>query len=353
MSQNLEENHMRTVHTIAIAILIFLTLCLTSAVAKEAKLVGESIPEEPDKVDNQVDSKTMQRPLLGFVYASDVNQMRAILGIPGAAVLSDIIPLPRGVAKVNLAPGQKHAIVERTGKGSIGVITFPGASAGPFRAIPGAISHPEIISFNPSGSAAVVYSSSEGWLQVIQGFPSNPKVSRSISFRDIPDAIRLLAIADDRVTLLLGTDNTIFRLNGFIFRHFLNTRDLEAMVFVPGSRDFIYADRAAGSVSILNSAGASSSGVQLIEGLAPDGAIAVQVNSGKAIVTSTSIDTSEVWQVDLKNFDIQHTQLAAKPTMLHPLRTAGRFLLSYDIRMPAWILDTSGESAVLSFVPAR
>ena len=214
-------------------------------------------------------SQSMQSPMLGFVYATDGGEVRAILGIPGASVLSRPLALPAGVTNLNFAPGQKYAIVEGASGGSIGVMTFPTANPGPLIEISGAISRPDIVSFSPNGAAAVVYSASEGQLEVLEGLPASPRVAREISSADLPNAVRFLALADDGATLLEGTENgSVYRLTEDGGAQLLDTvGDLEGMAFVPQSDNALIFDRNGSSLSLLQSVNTTPSNRSLVGGL--------------------------------------------------------------------------------------
>jgi hypothetical protein len=294
----------------------------------------------------------MQSPVLGFVYAAGGGEVRAILGIPGASILSHPLALPEGVTSVSFAPGQKYAIVEGVSGASIGLMTFPSADPGPLVQIGGGISQPDIVSFSPNGAAAVVYSTSEGHLQVIAGLPDSPQVTRDMTRSTLPDAVRLLALADDGVKLLEGTVNNAVYLLAIGGPQLLESvADLGGIVFVPKSNDALIFDRNAGTLSLLQSVSSAPSSRLLANGLTGlDSKIALQVDSGRAMITSAN--TNHLWQVDLQSLQVQDLQLPTSPAMLQQLRVSGHYLLSWQSGQPAWIVDTSGGRGAVYFVPA-
>ena len=199
-----------------IPILLLLLVCFTTSLLNLGCGGGGLPPSTQVSQSIQTNRKapqSMQSPMLGFVYAPEGGELRAILGIPGASILSRPLAIPAGVTNLNFAPGQKYAIVEGAAGASIGVMTFPTANPGPLVEISGAISQPDIVSYSPNGAAAVVYSASEGRLEVVSGLPAAPRLSIEISSADLPNAVRLLALADDGVTLLAGAANSsVYRL---------------------------------------------------------------------------------------------------------------------------------------------
>jgi hypothetical protein len=337
---------------IFLLLLVCFPLCLLNLGCGGGGLPPSTQISQSPQTDKNV-SQSMQSPMLGFVYATTGGELRAILGIPGASVLSRPLAVPPGVTNFNFAPGQKYAIVEGASGASIGVMMFPTANPGPLTEISGAISQPDIVSFSPNGASAVVYSASEGRLEVISGLPLTPRVAREISGADLPNAVRLLALADDGVTLLEGAiNNSVYRLAEDAGPQLLDTvGDLEGMAFVPQSSNALIFDSNGGSLSLLQSANSTPSNRSLVDGLTGlGGKIALQVAAGTALITSAS--TNHLYQVDLQSLRVQNLQLPATATMLEPLRTSGKYLLSWQSGQPAWIVDTSGQTGVLYFVPA-
>jgi hypothetical protein len=336
----------------------------------------------------------IQSPVLGFVYAADISELRTILGIPGASRLSGPLALPSGVINVIFAPGQQCALAEQANGAPISVIAFPAANPVALVEIPNAIAHPDIVAFSPSGGNAAVYSVSEQRLQIITGLLSTPRVARDIASGALPDDAQLLAIADDGITLLEGTvSNDVYILveaSGPQFIH--SAEDLGGMAFTPGSHDLLVFDPNSGTLSLLQNvvsrpqlpprlpgpdavgfrAGAKDTpvldgngdpgtpvspptvtpvSITIASGLTGfTGNVFLQADSHVATITSTA--ANDLAEVDLQNRLVQHLRLPANAAALQPLRTPGKYLLSYQAGQPALILDTSGTQASLYFIPA-
>src|ERR1017187_7077244 len=86
----------------------------------------------------------ISRPVLGYVAQSRPPGLRAILGVPGAAVLSVPLVLPGGVTRVCLAPGQSYALVERR-EDVPAVMPLNGVSVGKAVPIPAALQTPDFV----------------------------------------------------------------------------------------------------------------------------------------------------------------------------------------------------------------
>jgi hypothetical protein len=297
-------------------------------------------------------AKRMQPPVLGFVYAAGGSEVRVINGIPGASTLSSPLTLPEGVTGVDFAPSQKCALVEQTNGSSVGLITFSGANPGPLTQIAGGISKPDVVSFSPQGAAAALYSASEGRLQVLAGLPDRPQVARELTNGDLPEAVHLLAIADDGVTLLEGTvNNAVYLLAGSGAQLLESVADLGGIAFTPQSNDALVFDRSSGTLSLMQGVSSTRSQRLLASGLTGlTGNIELEADGVRAIITSSA--TSQLWEIDLQSLAVQNLQLPATPAMLEPLRVSGHYLLSWQPGQPAWILNTNQEKGAVYFVPA-
>jgi hypothetical protein len=147
--------------------------------------------------------------------------------------------------------------------------------------------------------------------------------------------VRLLAIADDGVTLLEGTVNRAVYLlaDGSTPQFLYSIADIGAMAFASGSGDALVVGRDGGRASLLRNVASSLSSRLLAEGLTGlEGNIAIQVDAGRAIVTGAS--ANDLWQIDLQILEVQTLQLPAPAEMLQPLRTSGVFLFSCRLASP-------------------
>ncbi len=318
-------------------------------------------------VGGSAETAAVQSPVLGFVasapaagrhgqqtpgltLSSSATEVRAILGVPGAAMVGTPVPLPRGIASVYFAPGENYALVEQL-EGTMALVEFSGAQAGPLLAVPGAISRPDIVAFNPSASAAAIFSAGEGRVLIITGLPGSPQVSADISVAGLP-GIQMLALADDGATLLAGTSDgrvLVLRASGSPELAY-SAGALGGIAFAPASTNALVFD-GDGSKALLLQNVASAPAVRLLaEGLPGlSGAAVLQFDGGAAVVGA--MNAKGLSRIDLETLHVDNMTLPAGLTMLQPLRAPHRFLLSAQPGQPAWILDTSGAAGAVYFVP--
>jgi len=138
-------------------------------------------------------------PLLG--YLPDGRNIRPVYGIPAAASVSVPLDFGRDFGLSAVSPNQDFAIVTDASSGAV-LLATPGSTAAP---LSGATASPDRIVLSPRGSAAALWFSSAGHLQIVSGLPGSPAIRNvDASFlgtfldnsiqRDAPGA---LAVSDD------------------------------------------------------------------------------------------------------------------------------------------------------------
>jgi hypothetical protein len=333
-----------------------------AAIAQPVMLAGSAAASQP-----------MQSPVLGFVttsrsalvrgqgrggegYSNPSVTVRAILGVPGAAMLSGALTMPRGVAGAYFAPGQNFALAEQSA-GSLALLRFNGTLAGPLQAIPGSISRPDIVSFSPNASAAAVFSAEEGRLTILTGLPASPQVSRDMS-ANLPSGIQALALADDGATLLASTsDGRVLLLTvGGGAETLYTGGKLSGLVFAPASTDALVFDGDGSKVLLVQNVSTAPATRLLAEGLSGvSGAALLQFDANSAWVGA--VNGKQLSRIDLQTLHADTVTLSAGVAMLQPLLAPHRFLLSAPPGQAAWVLDTSNSTSSAAgnvyFVPPQ
>ena len=143
-------------------------------------------------------------PSLGFAYNSTSRELRAILGVPGAARWSDPLPLPEGFVSVRVAPGHRWALVKLE-SGEAGILQLDTLSYTRLTEIAAdAPSDPSALQFSPSGSAMALRTGGDGGLVTVwTGIPSaltKLEATPSISGRyAVSDTGSLAAVVDSKL----------------------------------------------------------------------------------------------------------------------------------------------------------
>lgn len=108
-------------------------------------------------------------PQLGMVQ--DGSRLRPVYGIPAAAAVLPPVDFGHEFAQVAVSPRQYYAIASDAGTGA--VLLVLGGAAAP---LTGAAASPDRIAISPHGSAAALWFSSAGRLQIVSGLPGSPSV---------------------------------------------------------------------------------------------------------------------------------------------------------------------------------
>jgi len=303
-------------------------------------------------------ASSMGRPVLGYVAESSPAELRAILGVPGSAVFSDPLLLPRGVSRINLAPGQAFALVEVRAEvriegrvegsgGDLSVIPLRAGATGDATPIPGALRGANLIRFSPTGQSVLLYSSGAGRLQVISGLPGAPSVTRNVDASSFPVEIEDAAISDDASTILLTTAGAIHQLTpSDQMRQISSTTGSARVAFLPNSSRAAIADRDAGVVYLWS----GESPMLLATGLIGLGEM--RASSDGLSLWFNHPDSNSVSRIDTKTGQLRATQLQVSPSRLDLLSSRDAFLISADPGQPAWVFFQQGSEGLAVFVPA-
>jgi len=108
-------------------------------------------------------------PALGLVQ--DGSLLRPVYGIPAAAAVFPPLDYGRSFERVAISPRQDYAIASEAGTGTVVVLAAGSASA-----LAGAAASPDRIAISPHGSAAALWFSAAGRLQIVSGLPGSPSI---------------------------------------------------------------------------------------------------------------------------------------------------------------------------------
>jgi hypothetical protein len=285
-------------------------------------------------------------PVLGYVAQPAPLELRAILGVPGSAVFSDPLVLPKNSTNLHLSPGQDYALVERASEDPI--LLPLGASQALPATLTGAIQKADIAVFSPRGQAALLYSAPMARMQVIGGLPQTPQILRdwdTSAFLEQPvDA----ALSDDGGSVLLTSSLAVYQvLPAGAPRQLLSVEGPAALTFLPNSAQAAIADRGAGSVFLWHD---TLLATQLAGGLS--GAGEMRPSSDGLGLWLTQPAGNSVWWLGVKTSELRAFNVPVSPAKLQGLAIRDMFLLASDAGQPAWILFQQGSDTLTTFVPA-
>jgi hypothetical protein len=303
-------------------------------------------------------ARGQQTPVLGFAGGGGGVELRALLGIPGAARFSDPVPVPPFTSLFQIAPGHRYAVVEQAGRRWIGVMPLdatttsddPQISPLPFSIAP----MPSVI-FSPTGTAAAFYSQIAGKLQTISNLPQG-----QFDFEDysssLPSTRVLIAISDDAQRLLLAdTNGTVYLLTpnsspSIIYQ----STDISAIAFIPNGHAAIIADRSLNAVLWLQDVGAGSSGqviASAADGILYPQAIAVTGDGAEVMIGDST--QPNIWLANLNTGTVVEYGAPSAPSMFDRARDANTFLVSPpSSSSPKWLLTWDGTTIESFLIPS-
>src|SRR5581483_9660423 len=151
----------------------------------------------------------LNRPDLGFVSWSSPAELRGILGVPGASVFSNPLPLPETVTAIHLAPSHSFALIEHKDK-QIGVMSLKAENFGREAVIGGAFTTADLVAFSPSSRSAILLSATAGRIQAITGLPNEPQVVQSFDVNVLPEPPTSVAIDDEATAVLFASGRAVY-----------------------------------------------------------------------------------------------------------------------------------------------
>jgi len=274
------------------------------------------------------EANTVDSPMMGYVVRPEVPELRAMLGIPGAARFSDPLPLPEGTTAAEVAPGHAWVLVVRAADA---VAYLPGSQS--VVELPTGGGVPAAWAFSPTGSRLALSYPDRGAVVLLSGLPSTPKLEATLTIAAF-DAFA----AGDNGAFVYRTGNRMFTGDG----HFLyESESLGPLAFEPGSDSVLVFD---GSNSSLMEVGVTSASRRVVAtGLAftPKSLFA-----GRDRIYAGSSAAGTVALIEYADGSI--ASQSVNVSRIVPSGIAGTMLVSFDSDGPAWLVNSQG----VSFVPA-
>lgn len=285
-------------------------------------------------------------PVVGFLTGDAPIQIRAILGVPGAAVAGEPLPLPEGVSRIRVAPGQRYAILEFADSVLPAIVNLEegGAPIG----IAGAMTHPDLVEFSPLGRSAVLYSATEQRLQVLTNLPREPRMVRDFA---LAEAARI-AVSDDGEWLLVASTSgavDFIAPDGRAVPAF-QAEGLPVIAFLPNRLEAAVCDGARGEIHLLGGFDGAASTRLLASGLSEVSGIAGSPDG--ATIIAVAAEPGRGWRIDVASGAARTFDLPVRPEFLEALRAPGSFLISSRAGEPAWLLIPGDVETRAYFVPA-
>ena len=292
-------------------------------------------------------------PTLGLVFDSSQSALRPIRGIPGAATLGDAVNLGFPLASATVSPRQDFALALRADNSSL-VLVRAGAENSSSD-IPGARPAPTLMVFSHAGTAAALYDSVSGRVQILTGLPDAAAVQSEVDISSLAGPVAALAVDDAGASFLIaaGPAETVslYRVVTDAAPQFLASfRSVAALRLSGAGRDALLADSAAGAVYAIGDL-PGAGGIEMIasgqDGLGTP--IAVEADSAGRVFLADQAGNLTI--LDRGRGSVVSLPCGCLPKGLFQLSGTATFRLTEPSDAPMWVLDASGDDARIVAIP--
>jgi hypothetical protein len=281
-------------------------------------------------------------PVIGYVAGQPANEVRAIIGTPGAARVTLPLPLPSGITRVAVAPGRTFGIASMQDVESLVLLhsldTEPAATL-----IVGAMKSFDRAVFSPSGKAAVVYGAECGCVQTISGLPGEPEV-RTVGALD-REAIAL-AVSDDASIVVRALIGELAVFRGDAVQTWPVTAPSLALSADANTLAVLDSEKKAVSL-VRDPAGAAEWSLVSAEGEP----VAVGFTGSASLVIGDAVAGIRI--IDNSSGQTIAVECACKPTSIERTAVENAFRLTGLDAGAVWLLQTGESEARMIFVPLQ
>src|ERR1051326_8192905 len=293
-------------------------------------------------------------PVLGFLPDQNGTVIRPLMGIPGASIPGQPLRLTDDVVGAAISPRQNYAIASRSTDAQVVVIDF--ASDPPIvTAVIGASLGAGLLAISPTGSAAAVYDSASGTVEVIGGLPNSAAVVAGFDISGISATVTRLAVSDDGTLVLAkvsdGQDAGLWVLssNG-PWRTSLDSPS--AATFFPNRHDAVVTDDSTRTAYLMMDIDHAASQIPLASAgngvesfsnaaVAEDGQRVFLADTGSGVITAVDMQTQTSILISCQ----------CRPTGLYRLSGNSVFRLTEPSDGPMMLLDASSGDPRIGIIP--
>ena len=319
-------------------------------------------------------ASTITGPVAGYAVASSGPELRAIFGVPGSYRFSDPLPLPDGVTRIHITPGQDFALVER-GDAGLGILFLSGGTVDRVAAVDGAMATADWVAFSPRARSAILFSSSAHRLQVLSGLPDGPRLVMDLDATNLPERPVVGGLSDDSQVLLVASRRAVYRIppDGAT-QLLLSAEEIVSLAILRNGTDAVVAERrtgpvlgtrhpgrdtredlavkerGTGSVHLLQNITSTPTTRELASGWEGIGELYPSSDGGTIFVARPG--AKAVSSIDVPSGEVQSLDSDVLPISLQPLRNRDTFLISAEPHQPGWIFYRDANAGRVVFIPA-
>ena len=190
-------------------------------------------------------------PALGYLTGPGPLDLRMLIGTAQSARLGGTVALPKGVKRFFLPPREHYLLLESAANDAVAVWSLTkGASNG--TPIPGALPHPDVVTFSARGDAFVIYNIGSDLLQVISGLPAEPSVATLPALERSVEAASFALTDDGTLVAAQLTDGTVLTsARGASWQRLPLAYGARALLFASRTHNLVVSDTSQHTVSLI------------------------------------------------------------------------------------------------------
>jgi len=290
--------------------------------------------------------------ILGFVGGPEPLELRAILGVFGAARVTHPVVVPETVTRLHISASQRYALVEQNSGAPLAIwnldeTVLPDRQASRAALVPidSALPHPDLVAFSPRGESVALYAATSRQLQIITGMPNKASIKKTPPLES-PLAITMIALSDDASVVVIKDAAGELQISDAdsSWRLFYGAYSPLAWSFLPKTHDLVISDSQEKAVFLIEQADSKNTRTVLAENCLPN---QLAVTSNGETLAALDSKRSMLWTIDLKSKILSVTKSAQNLDSLITLRNGNVFLASSGTASPT-LLKVSDNAAVLA-----
>ena len=150
-------------------------------------------------------------PVAGYVPDAARSSLQPVLGMPGAAVLGDIVRLNGAWSLLGVSPSQEYVVATDRNSGNVLLVSTEDSSV---HRVDGALRGADRAQMSPNGTSAVLRAG--GQLQVLTALPDSTRAQSPVDVSAL-GPLQALAVSDDGALVLVvagtGADTALYSIN--------------------------------------------------------------------------------------------------------------------------------------------
>lgn len=269
-------------------------------------------------------------PVLGYVLGSGPTDLHVLLATAAAPKLGPALPAPADARRLYLPPREMYALVDVNSGSALSVWQLhkeftSGVQQAPV-SIAGAISHPDLVGFSPLGSAAILYSQSEGVIQAVTHLPMQPVVTQ-LSMTNLVAPTKLSISDDGELAVAQLVDGTLLSTyKGGAWNALPVSLTSAAWAFVARTQNLVLSESGNKTVILLPHVDGAWTDAKVLT-QAVDADQLASTRDGSQIVAAKQ-GVASVWSIDLADGTVSEHAVPQDTRALIALRDGFSFLLS-------------------------